>query len=51
MAEFDRAAAALSSWPSGWGGGPLADAKSLAELLAVSLLPGKVTATASVVEE
>ena len=50
-AEFDRAAAALSSWPSGWGGAPLADAKSLAELVAISLLPGKVTATASVAEE
>ena len=30
---------------------PLADAKGLAELLAVALLPGRVTATASVVEE
>ena len=50
-AAFDRAAAALSSWPAGWGGAPLADAEGLAELLAVSLLPGKVTATASVVEE
>lgn len=51
LAEFDRAAAALSSWPFGYGGAPLSSAKSLAELLAVSLLPGRVTATASVVEE
>lgn len=51
LGEFDRAAATLSNWPAGFGGAPLADAKGLAELLAVSLLPGRVTATASVVEE